>query len=146
MVFLLSAGLVHAETPEDACKALMEPRGYLVAMLDTTDKAIQDDLKGKVYAASAKLEDILATLAKGPDAGKAKDFKPVWEGFRKTPGQRNNSGHLCRQEGGGQRPRHGDTDRTHEEDERSNALPMRFHGLSVVAHRHSAGFVYPTIG
>jgi hypothetical protein len=81
---MLSAGLVHAGTPEDACKALMEARGHLVTMLDASDKATQDDLKGKVQAASAKLEDIIAAMAKGPDAAKAKDFKTVWEEFRKT--------------------------------------------------------------
>jgi len=84
IVFMLSAGLVHAGTPEDACKALMEARGHLVTMLDASDKATQDDLKGKVQAASAKLEDIIAAMAKGPDAAKAKDFKTVWEEFRKT--------------------------------------------------------------
>jgi hypothetical protein len=84
IVFMLSAGLVHAGMPEDACKALMEARGHLVTMLDASDKATQDDLKGKVQAASAKLDEVLAAMAKGPDAAKAKDFKVVWEDFRKT--------------------------------------------------------------
>jgi hypothetical protein len=81
---MLSAGLAQAGTPDDACKALMEARGHLVTMLDATDKAAQDDLKAKINAASGKLDDILAAMAKGPDAGKAKDFKPVWDEFRKT--------------------------------------------------------------
>ena len=84
IVFMLSAGLVHAGMPEDACKALMEARGHLVTMLDASDKATQDDLKGKVQAASARLDEVLAAMAKGPDAAKAKDFKVVWEDFRKT--------------------------------------------------------------
>ena len=84
IVFMLSAGLVHAGMPEDACKALMEARGHLVTMLDASDKATQDDLKGKVQAASAKLDEVLAAMAKGPDAAKTKDFKVVWEEFRKT--------------------------------------------------------------
>jgi hypothetical protein len=84
IVFMLSAGLVRAGMPEDACKALMEARGHLVTMLDASDKATQDDLKGKVQAASAKLDEVLAAMAKGPDAAKAKDFKVVWEEFRKT--------------------------------------------------------------
>ncbi len=84
IVFMLSAGLAHAGTPDDACKDLMEARGYLVTMLDTTDKATQDELKARVNAASAKLDAVLAAMAKGPDAAKAKDFKTVWEEFRKT--------------------------------------------------------------
>ncbi len=84
IVFILSGGLAYAGTPEDACKALMEARGHLVTMLDTTDKATQDELKAKVHAASTKLDEALAAMAKGPDAAKAKDFKTVWEEFRKT--------------------------------------------------------------
>jgi hypothetical protein len=84
MVVMLGAGAVHAGAPEDACKALMEARGYLVTMLDTTDRTGQDDLKGKVYAASAELEGILSTMASGPDAAKANDFKTVWAEFRNT--------------------------------------------------------------
>ena len=84
IVFMLSAGLAHAGASDDACKALMEARGHLVTMLDTTDKATQDDLKAKVNAASGKLDEVLAAMAKGPDAAKATDFKMVWEEFRKT--------------------------------------------------------------
>jgi hypothetical protein len=82
-VLLFVAGFAHA-TPEDACKALGEARGHLVAMLDATDKATQDDLKGKVHAASAKLDEILAAMSKGPDAAKANEFKGPWEDFKKT--------------------------------------------------------------
>jgi enoyl-[acyl-carrier-protein] reductase (NADH) len=84
IVFMLGAGLAHAGTPDDACKALMESRGHLVTMLDATEKAAQDDLKAKINAASGKLDGILTAMAKGPDAAKAKDFKAVWEEFRKT--------------------------------------------------------------
>lgn len=76
-------GLVHA-TAEDACAALGEARSHLVAMVDAADKATQDDLKGKVHAASAKLDEILAAMSKGPDAAKANEFKAVWEEFKKT--------------------------------------------------------------
>jgi Four helix bundle sensory module for signal transduction len=81
--FLLVAGFAHA-TPEAACTALGEARTHLVAMLDATDKATQDDLKGKVHAASAKLDEVLAAMSKGPDAAKASEFKAVWEEFKNT--------------------------------------------------------------
>jgi hypothetical protein len=81
---MLGAGTAHAGTPDDACKTLMEARGYLVTMLDSTDKATQDELKAKVYAASTKLDGVLAAMAKGPDAAKATEFKTVWVEFRKT--------------------------------------------------------------
>jgi len=84
IVLMLGAGTAHAGTPDDACKALMENRGYLVTMLDSTDKANQDEFKAKVNMASVKLNEILAAMAKGPDAAKAADFKTVWEEFRKT--------------------------------------------------------------
>jgi hypothetical protein len=81
---MLGAGTAHAGTPDDACKALMEARGHLVKMLDTTDKATLDELKAKVNAASGKLGEVLAAMAKGPDAAKAADFKAVLVEFRKT--------------------------------------------------------------
>lgn len=81
--FLLSAGFAHA-TPGAACTALGEARAHLVAMVDATDKYAQDDLKSKVHAASAKLDEVLAAMSKGPDAAKANEFKAVWEDFKKT--------------------------------------------------------------
>lgn len=84
IVCMLGAGTAHAGTPDDACKALMEARGALVTMLDTTDKAALDGLKAKVMAAGGKLGEILAAMAKGPDAAKAADFKAILVEFRKT--------------------------------------------------------------
>lgn len=83
-LLVLSAGHAQAGSSDDACKALMEARSNLVAMLDTSDKAMLDDHKAKVEAASAKLEEIVAAMAKGPDAAKANEFKSVWGDFRKT--------------------------------------------------------------
>jgi hypothetical protein len=81
---MLGAGMAHAGTAADACKDLMEARGYLVKMLDTTDKATLDELKANVNAASGKLGQVLAAMDKGPDAAKAADFKAVLVEFRKT--------------------------------------------------------------
>jgi hypothetical protein len=86
---LISAALLSVTgfayaTPDDACMALSEARSHLVAMVDATDKGAQDDLKGKVHAASAKLDETLAAMSKGPDAAKAAEFKAVWEEFKKT--------------------------------------------------------------
>lgn len=76
----------QAATSDDACAALMEARGHLVGMLGSTDKAVLDDLKGKVHAASAKLDGILGDMQKGYNAAasQAKDFKTVWEAFKNT--------------------------------------------------------------
>jgi hypothetical protein len=83
-LLVLSAGHAEAGASDDACKALMEARGNLVAMLDTSDKAMLDDHKAKVEAASAKLEGIIAGMAQGSDAAKAGEFKAVWGDFKKT--------------------------------------------------------------
>jgi hypothetical protein len=83
-LLVLSAGHAQAGASDDACKALMEARSNLVAMLDTSDKAMLDDHKAKVQAASAKLEEIVAGMAKGPDAAKANEFTAVWGDFKKT--------------------------------------------------------------
>lgn len=72
---------------DDACAALMEARGHLVAMIGSSDKAAQEDLKGKVQAASAKLDGVLAAMSKSYNAdqeAKSAAFKPVWEAFKNT--------------------------------------------------------------
>ncbi len=87
MAVLLASTLAHAAPADDACAALMEARGHLVAMIGSSDRAAQDDLKGKVHAASAKLDGILAAMAKSYNAdseGKSAAFKPVWEAFKAT--------------------------------------------------------------
>lgn len=81
---LLSATTLAYATPEDTCKALMETRGHLVTMLDSSDKATQDDLKAKVHAASARVDEALAAMASGPSAAKASEFAGVWNEFKKT--------------------------------------------------------------
>jgi cytochrome c556 len=81
---LSSAGTVHAATPADACTNLGEARTQLVAMLGEPDPAKLDGLKAKVQAASDKLDQNLAAMASGPDAGKVSAFKPVWEAFKAT--------------------------------------------------------------
>jgi len=76
-----------AAPADDACASLMEARGHLVAMIGSADKATQDDLKGKVHAASAKLDGTLVAMAKSYNAGdeaKAAAFKPAWEAFKAT--------------------------------------------------------------
>lgn len=76
-----------AAPADDACGALMEARGHLVAMIGSTDKATQDDLKGKVHAASAKLDGTLAAMMKSynaNDEAKVVAFKPAWEAFKTT--------------------------------------------------------------
>jgi hypothetical protein len=82
-LLLIGMHTAVAAPADDACAALMEARGHLVAMLGSTDKAVNDDLKGKVHAASAKLDGILASMAYS-DAAKVSAFKPVWEDFKKT--------------------------------------------------------------
>ncbi|HRH82526.1 MAG TPA: hypothetical protein PLW81_15920 [Thiobacillaceae bacterium] len=82
-VLLASINTAGAATPDEACAALGEARTHLVAMIGSTDKAAQDDLKSKVHAASAKLDAALAGMS-GADADKATQFKPVWEAFKNT--------------------------------------------------------------
>jgi len=65
----------------------MEARGHLVALIGSSDKAAQDNLKNKVHAASAKLDGTLAAMMKrynATDEAKAAAFKPVWEAFKNT--------------------------------------------------------------
>lgn len=76
-----------AAPADDACAALMEARGHLVAMIGATDKPTQDGLKAKVHAASARLDGTLVAMAKSYNAGdeaKAAAFKPAWEAFKAT--------------------------------------------------------------
>lgn len=84
---LVAAGPAQATPSDDACAALMEARGHLVAMIGSSDKLAQDDLKGKVHAASGKLDALLTAMQKNYNAGdeaKAQAFKPVWEAFKAT--------------------------------------------------------------
>lgn len=86
-LLFVSTQSVLAAPADDACAALMEARGHLVAMIGSTDKATQDDLKGKVHTASAKLDGVLAAMGKSYNAGdeaKATAFKPAWEAFKAT--------------------------------------------------------------
>lgn len=83
---LLAAAGARAATPDDACVALMEARGFLVAMIGSAERAALDDLKAKVHAASAKLDGVLGAMSRG-DAGnqaKAAAFRPTWEAFKST--------------------------------------------------------------
>jgi hypothetical protein len=81
---LSSAGLADAATPADACADLAAARTELVAMIGATDPGALDDYKSKVHAASDRLDADLESMASGPDAAKAAEFKPVWEAFKKT--------------------------------------------------------------
>lgn len=84
---ILASGNVLAAPADDACAALMEARGNLVKMLDSTDKATNDGLKANIAAATAKVDATLAAMAKGynaDDAAKAAAFKPTWEEFKAT--------------------------------------------------------------
>jgi hypothetical protein len=83
----LSSGTAVAAPADDACAALMEARGNLVKMLDSTDKAANDALKANIAAASAKVDATLAAMARSYNAGdeaKAATFKPTWEEFKAT--------------------------------------------------------------
>lgn len=82
-LFIAGTSCATAGPAEDTCAALMEARGHLVAMLGSSDKAQQEDLKGKIQAASAKVDSMLGGMA-GSDAAKANAFKPIWEDFKKT--------------------------------------------------------------
>lgn len=84
---LLHAGTTQAAPSDDACAALMEARGNLVTLIGSTDKAAFDGLKGKVHAASAKVDAAVATMAKSYNSGdeaKAAAFNPTWEAFKNT--------------------------------------------------------------
>ena len=84
---IFSNGAALAAPADDACAALMEARGNLVKMLDSTDKATNDGLKANIAAATAKLDATLAAMARSynaDDVAKAAAFKPVWEEFKKT--------------------------------------------------------------
>lgn len=72
-----------ANSPDEACSALMEARGHLVSMLGSSDRAVQDDLKAKVHAASARLDGILNQLA-ASDSARVSAFRTVWEDFKRT--------------------------------------------------------------
>ncbi len=84
---LLAATSAHAAPSDDACAALMEARGHLVAMIGSTDKAAHADLKPKIHAASAKVDAAVSAMQKSYNAGneaQANAFKPVWEAFKTT--------------------------------------------------------------
>ncbi len=84
---LLSAGAAQAAPSDDACAALMDARGSLVKMLDSSDKATNDGLKASIAAATARVDATLAAMAKSYNAGdeaKAASFKPTWEEFKAT--------------------------------------------------------------
>jgi len=82
-LFAVSLNPAHANSPDEACSALMEARGHLVNMLGSTDRATQDELKAKVHAASARLDGILNQIAAG-EAARVSAFRPVWEDFKRT--------------------------------------------------------------
>ena len=76
----------HADTIQ---AALGEARANLVAMIDTTDKAAQDDLYAKVTKASKDLDSALDAALKdaattADQAAKYKDFKATWDAFKNT--------------------------------------------------------------
>jgi hypothetical protein len=83
----LAIGQAQAAPSQDACAALMEARGHLVNMLGASDKAVLDDLNGKIQAASGKLDGILNAMERGynaADSQKAAEFKVVWSDFKNT--------------------------------------------------------------
>lgn len=69
--------------------ALMDARSNLVAMINATDKAVQEDHYAKVTRASKAVDDAVAAgLADAtctPDqADKYRAFQATWEAFKKT--------------------------------------------------------------
>jgi hypothetical protein len=84
---LLATGSAQAAPSDDACAALMEARGHLVAMIGSSDKAAHNDLKTKIHAASDKVDAVLNAMQKSHNAGseaQANATKPVWEAFKAT--------------------------------------------------------------
>ena len=82
-LLLSGMGWAGAATTDEACSTLMDVRGSLLAMLDSTEKTTRDGFKRQVYSSSAQLESILAELVDSDNA-RAKAFKPVWESFKRT--------------------------------------------------------------
>ncbi len=85
-VFNLGLAFVQAawaEPASDACAALVDARNALYSMMNAKDKSVQDALRAKVQAASAKLDSVLAGMT-GADAKVAADFKAVWDQFKAT--------------------------------------------------------------
>jgi len=81
----LSTNAVQAAPADDACTAMMEVRGHLVAMLGSTEKAVNDDLKAKIATATGKVDATVSVMMKNAsDAAMANAFAPVWEAFKKT--------------------------------------------------------------
>lgn len=86
-LLLLSSAAAQAAPADDACTALMDARGNLVALIGSSDKAAHDGLKAKIHEASARLDATLIAMAKSYNAGdaaKAAAFRPVWEDFKQT--------------------------------------------------------------
>lgn len=81
---LLSAGLVQADTPADACINLGEACAQRVAMTASADTGKLDGYKAKIDAAGKALDGNLAAMSGGPDAAKDQAFKPVWEAYTAT--------------------------------------------------------------
>jgi len=82
---VFSSGAALASPANDACAALMDARGNLVKMLDSTDRAANDGLKANIAAATARLDATLAAMARGSnadDAAKVAAFKPTWDEFK----------------------------------------------------------------
>ncbi len=86
-VFGLALAFVSAAWADpayDACAALADTRTALYSMIINKDKSAQDALNAKVEAASTKLDSVLASMAAGPNANVAADFKAVWDQFKAT--------------------------------------------------------------
>lgn len=83
----LGAATAQAAPSDEACTALMEARGHLVAMIGSSDKAANDGLKGKIQSASGKVDASVSAMMKSynaSDEARAAAFKPVWEAFKNT--------------------------------------------------------------
>lgn len=86
---LLLAQAAQAGHADAVQAALMDARGNLVAMIDATDKAAQEDYYGKVTTASKAVDDALSAAlgdaATTPDqAAKYNELKTTWEAFKQT--------------------------------------------------------------
>lgn len=86
---LAATSSAFASPADDSLQALLAARQSLVTLLDTSDGAAQAKLEGEIVkhskAVDAAVASALSSKATSPEsAGKFKEFKAVWDAFKKT--------------------------------------------------------------
>jgi len=84
---LLCSSISLASTPADGIKSsLVSAREKLLAMLEAPDAGSMDKLQGEIAKASKAIDTSLSTALadKSAPQDKYKEFKAIWEQFRKT--------------------------------------------------------------